>query len=353
MELEVYSFGHPLEHIGALARDAEQLGFSAMWFTESKHNPYLGCAVAATVTERLTVGTGIAVAFPRSPMVTAQAAWDLAGASDGRFILGLGTQVKAHIERRFSAPFDKPVPRLREYICALRAIFRAFQGEEKLSFDGDFYRFSLLTEFFSAGPIAHPDIPIYVAGVNRRICEMTGEVADGLHVHPFHSRDYLTSVVRPAIARGADRAGRDPAAIALACPVFMIVGDDEEEIEPQRSATRRQLAFYGSTRTYAPVFEQHGFGHAPGELHRLMARGELEAMERVITDEMLDLYAVTATWDELPQRLIERYDGVVDRVFPYAAQGTWTASPETRERWGDVAARVRAGANRRVASGTN
>jgi probable F420-dependent oxidoreductase len=343
VEFDIYSFGMPLERIGALAREAEDLGFSAMWFTESKHNPYLGCAVAATSTERLQVGTGIAVAFPRSPMVTAQTAWDLAGASRGRFILGLGTQVKAHIERRFSTPFDHPVPRLREYVLALRAIFRAFQGEEKLSFKGDFYSFSLLTEFFSAGPIAHPDIPIYVAGVNRRICEMTGEVGDGFHVHPFHSRDYLTGVVRPAIAAGAQRAGRDPAAVVLACPVFMIVGDTDEERAPQIAAARRQLAFYGSTRTYAPVFDQHGFDHVPRELHRFMAKGDVEAMEQVITDEMLDVYAVTATWDELPARLLERYDGVVDRVFPYAAQGAWTVSPETRERWGDVAARVRAG----------
>jgi probable F420-dependent oxidoreductase len=345
VEFDIYSFGQPLDRVGDLARDAEQLGFSAMWFTESKHNPYLGCAVAATVTERLAVGTGIAVAFPRSPMVTAQTAWDLAAASRGRFILGLGTQVKAHIERRFSTPFDHPVPRLREYICALRAIFRAFQGEEKLSFTGDFYSFSLLTEFFSAGPIDHPDIPIYVAGVNRRICEMAGEVCDGFHVHPFHSRDYLNEAVHPAIAQGAARAGRDPSAVSLACPVFMIVGDTEAELEPQRAATRRQIAFYGSTRTYAPVFAQHGFDDATSELHRFMAAGDTAAMDKVITDEMLDVYAVTATWDELPARLLERYEGVVDRVFPYAVQGAWTASPETRERWAEVAARVRAGAH--------
>jgi probable F420-dependent oxidoreductase len=343
MEFDVYSFGQPLERVGALAREAEELGFSAMWFTESKHNPYLGCAVAATATERLAVGTAIAVAFPRSPMVTAQTAWDLAGASRGRFILGLGTQVKAHIERRFSAVFDHPVPRLREYVCALRAIFRAFQGEEKLSFKGDFYSFSLLTDFFSAGPIEHPHIPIYVAGVNRLVCEMTGEVCDGFHVHPFHSRDYLTEVVRPAIAAGAARAGRDPSDVALACPVFMIVGDTEEELAPQRAAARRQLAFYGSTRTYEPVFAQHGYDGSSGRLHRLLAKGDVTGMEQVITDEMLDVYAVTATWDDLPAKLLERYEGVVDRVFPYAGQGAWTATPETRERWAGVAAKVRAG----------
>jgi probable F420-dependent oxidoreductase len=343
VEFDVYSFGQPLDSIGALARDAEDLGFSAMWFTESKHNPYLGCAVAATVTERMHIGTGIAVAFPRSPMVTAQTSWDLAAASGGRFILGLGTQVKAHIERRFSTPFDHPVPRLREYILALRAIFRAFQGEEPLSFKGDFYSFSLLTDFFSAGPIAWPQIPIYVAGVNPRIAAMAGEVCDGFHVHPFHSRDYLTAVVRPAIAVGAARTERDPAEVSLACPVFMIVGDTEEELARQRAATRRQIAFYGSTRTYAPVFAHHGFDHAPELLHRLMAAGDVDAMEQVITDDMLDVYAVTAAWDELPGRLLDRYEGLVDRIFPYAGQGDWTASSETRERWGEVAARVRAG----------
>src|ERR1700681_2354429 len=191
MDLDVYSFGAPLARVEAMARDVEALGFSGLWFSESKHNPYLCSALASVATEELMIGTDIAVAFPRSPMVTAQAAWDLAAASSGRFVLGLGTQVKGHIERRFSVAFDRPVARLRDYVLSLRAIWQAFQGEARLAYEGEVYDFSLLTEFFNPGPIEHPDIPVYVAGVNRSSAVMAGEVCDGFHVHPFHSVQYL------------------------------------------------------------------------------------------------------------------------------------------------------------------
>ena len=226
---------------------------------------------------------------------------------------------------------------------SLRAIFRAFQGEEPLEFEGDFYRFSLLTDFFSPGPIEHPDIPVYVAGVNRGIARMAGEVCDGFHVHPLHSRRYLDEVLRPAIAEGARDAGRDPSAVALACPVFMIVGDTEEEREPQRLATRRQLSFYGSTPAYRRVFELHGFDDVGETLHRLQREGDTEGMAAAVTDEMLEAYAVTATWEELPRTLVERYEGAVDRIFPYSGQGVRLSDPVGRERWADVARRVRAG----------
>jgi probable F420-dependent oxidoreductase len=343
MEFDVYNFGSPLGEVSELAREVEDLGFSGMWFTESKHNPFLGCALAAAASDRLAIGTAIAVAFPRSPMVTAQAAWDLAALSGGRFILGLGTQVKAHMERRFSTKFEHPVAKMREYVLALRAIFRAFQEEEPLKFHGDFYAFSLLTEFFSPGPIAHPDVAIYVAGVNRLMARMAGEACDGFHVHPLHSRRYLEEVVRPAIAEGAARARRDPSDISLACPVFMIVGDNEEEIERARRLTRRQLAFYGSTRTYRPVLELHGWQDASSALHRLMSQGDIEAMEKVITDEMLDAFAVTASWEDLPGSVLDRYRGLVDRVFPYFVDTSWRASPERREHWREVATAVRSG----------
>jgi probable F420-dependent oxidoreductase len=258
MEFDVYNLSSALGEVADLAREVEELGFSGIWFTESKHNPFLGCALAAAASERLVIGTAIAVAF-------------------------------------------------------------------------------------SPGPIARPEIPIYVAGVNRLIARMAGEVCDGFHVHPFHSRRYLEQVVRPAIADGAARAGRDPSDISLACPVFMIVGDSDEEIERSRRSTRRQLAFYGSTRTYRPVFEAHGWQDASGALHRVMAQGDVEAMEAVITDEMLDAYAVTASWDDLPQAILGRYNGLVDRVFPYFGDTAWQASPERRERWREVAWAVRSG----------
>jgi probable F420-dependent oxidoreductase len=336
MELDAYGASLRLEDAAAVARRVEELGFAGLWFTESQRPPFLSCAVAATVTSSITLGTAIAVAFPRSPMITAQTAWELGRASSGRFSLGLGTQVKAHIERRFSTPFEHPAPKLREYVLALRAIWRAFQGEERLSFEGKFYRFSLLTDFFSPGASEHPNIPISIAGVNPGMARIAGEVCDGFHVHPFHSRRYLREVIRPAIEKGAASAGRDAGECEIFCPVFTIVGDTEAERAGQRDAVRRQISFYGSTRTYLPVFALHGWENASEQLHRLMAKGDHDGMAAVITDEMLDEYAVTATWDELAPSLLARYEGLADRVFSYGPAQSWIESPGLVERWQSV-----------------
>jgi probable F420-dependent oxidoreductase len=344
MELDCLSFGGPLGGIPELARGAEEIGFSALWFTESAHNPFVTSAAAALATDRMLIGTGIAVAFPRSPMVTAQAAWDLAEATGGRFVLGLGSQVKAHIERRFSTPFSQPAARLREYTLAVRAIWRAFQGEEKLAFDGDFYRFSLLTEFFSPGPIDHPDIGIFLSAVNPHMLRVAGEVADGVHVHPFHSKRYLEEVIRPGVAAGAGPAGRGVDAIALAVPVFVITADSDADMERQRTSVRRQLAFYGSTPAYRPVFECHGWEDTADQLRALQRRGDGGAMARCITDEMLAVFAVTASWDGLADALLDRYSGLAHRVFPYGTAGDWQRHPERAEQWRAVASAVRAGA---------
>lgn len=299
--------------------------------------------VAATSTASIDIGTAIAVAFPRSPMVTAQVAWELAEATGGRFILGLGTQVKAHNERRFSVrPFEHPGPRLREYVLALRAIFRAFQGEEPLAFEGDFYAFDLLPPFFAPGPIERPDVPVYVAGVNRWMARMAGEVCDGFHVHPFHSERYLREVVIPAIEEGAAAMGRSRADVKLACPVFAIVGDSDEEREGLRQMVKTQIAFYGSTRTYRPVFELHGWGDTTDRLREHQAEGDIGAMAGEITDEMLEAYAVEAPWDGIASAILDRYGGLVDRTFSYFAAGAWRASPEAADRWREVARQVRA-----------
>ncbi len=342
MEFDVYGASLPMERVASVAPRVEELGFSGLWFTESQRPPYLACAVASTVTSRVTIGTAIAVAFPRSPMITAQTAWELNRASAGRFSLGLGSQVKAHIERRFSVPFEHPAAKLREYVLALRAIWRAFQGEEPLKFEGDYYSFSLLTDFFSPGRSDLPDIPVSMAGVNPGMARLAGEVCDGFHVHPFHSPRYLTDVVQPAIAAGAERAGRSPAEVELFVPVFTIVGDSEAERASQRDAVRRQLSFYGSTRTYRPVFEAHGWGETSDRLHRLMAKGDTDAMANEINDEMLGDYAVTATWDDLGGRLADRYRGLADRVFSYGPCQEWIGDAELEGRWQSVAATVRA-----------
>jgi probable F420-dependent oxidoreductase len=341
VELDAYAASLRVEHTTSVARRVEELGFSGLWFTESQRPPFLACAVASTVTTSIELGTAIAVAFPRSPMITAQNAWELARASDGRFSLGLGSQVKAHMERRFSVPFEHPGPKLREYVLALRAIWRAFQGEERLRFEGEYYSFSLLTDFFSPGPSDHPDIPVAVAGVNAGMARLAGEVCDGFHAHPFHSPRYLREVIRPALAAGAAAAGRAAETCELYCPVFVIVGDSEAERVAQRDSARRQLSFYGSTRTYRRVFELHGWGEASEQLHRLMAGGDTDAMAGIITDEMLDEYAVTATWDDLASTLLDRYQGLADRIFSYEPAQVWIDTPELAERWQAVAAAVR------------
>jgi probable F420-dependent oxidoreductase len=336
MKLDAMSGGLPIRAMHTLARDVEDTGFAGLWITESGRTAYGACTAAALATERLDLGTGIAVAFPRSPMVTAQAAWELQEATGGRFVLGLGTQVKGHIERRYSAPFEHPGPRMREYVLALKAIFRAFRGEDKLDFQGDFYRLSLLPQMWSPGAIDAPDPPVYLAGVNPWMCRAIGEVADGIHVHPMHSLRYLDEVVRPNLAAGAREAGRDPADVAIVCPVLTIVGDTEEERVTWRERARLQLAFYGSTRTYARVFELHGWPGTSEKLHEQQAAGDIPGMAKTFTDDMLDAFSLTSTWDGLADAIVGRYTGIADRVICYFATASWSEDPAARQRWAEV-----------------
>src|SRR5919202_1836889 len=216
--------GKNLRSAGDAARAAEALGFTGLWTSETKHDAFLPLAIAADATERIELGTSIAVAFSRSPMEVAQTTWDLQDLSEGRFILGLGTQVKAHIKRRFSMPWDRPVARLREYILALRAIWQSFQTGGPLTFEGEFYRHTLMTPFFNPGPIEQPEVPVYIAGVNTRLTTLAGELCDGFHVHPFHSPEYVRKTVKPAIAEGAKKVGRNPEEVELATSVFVVSG---------------------------------------------------------------------------------------------------------------------------------
>src|SRR5438270_1154691 len=226
MRFELMTTGAPLRRIQDLARDAASAGFSGLVVTEGARTGYLACAAAALAAD-IDISTGIAVAFPRSPMVTAQSAWELAELSGGRFRLGIGTQVRAHVERRYATPFDPPGPRLREYVQAVRAIFRAFRGEERLDFSGSYWSFSLLPAQWSPGPIDVPDPPIDVAAVSPWMLRMAGEVAAGVHVHPLNTPTYLAETVRPSVAEGAKKAGRDPADVQLIVPVFVAPGDTE------------------------------------------------------------------------------------------------------------------------------
>ena len=332
MKLDAFGLGLELHAAQTRARALVDMGFDGLQMAEAGRTAFLNCAATTLAAPELDIGTAIAVAFPRSPMVTAQCAWELAEASGGRFTLGLGTQVQAHIERRFSAVYDRPGARLREYVLALRAIFRAFQGTERLDFRGDFYRMNLLG-MWSPGPIAHPDVPIYLAGVRPWMLRAIGEVADGVHVHPFHSLKYLDEVVRPNVEQGARAAGRDPASIKLACPVFTIVGDSEEERAPWRERARLQIAFYGSTPAYDGVFELHGWKGTSERLHELQRAGDMAAMAATITDEMLEVYAVTSNWQDLPATLVKKYRGRAERLIFYFADAALGEGPEHTAKW--------------------
>src|SRR5215207_236653 len=306
--------GGYLQSVGETARAAESLGFAGLWTSETKHDAFLPLAIAANETERIELGTSVAIAFSRSPMEMAQTAWDLQDLSEGRFILGLGTQVKAHIKRRFSMPWDRPVARLREYIGALRAIWGSFQSGESLQFEGQFYRHTLMTPFFNPGPIERPDVPVYIAGVNTGLARLAGELCDGFHVHPFHSPEYVRRTVKPAIAEGAQKEGRDPGEIELATSVFVITGEESGE---QREKMRAQISFYASTPTYRTVLEAHGWEEVGGRLGKLARDKRWEEMPELITDEMLRAFAVEAAPGEVGDALKERYEGLIDRVSLY------------------------------------
>ena len=337
MRLDSVSGPQPLHKMQELARAVEGAGFGGLWLFEGGRTAYLSCAAAALAVDGIDIGTAIALAFPRSPMITAQIAWELAETTRGRFRVGLGTQVKAHIERRYATTFDRPGPRLREYVLAMKAMFRAFRREEKPDFEGEFFRFNLLPDMWSPGPIDVPDPPIYTAGVNPWMLRMCGEVADGLHVHPLNTRRYVDEVIRPNVAEGARRAGRDAGAIQIVCPVFTIVGDTDEEQEQWRQEARFQIAFYGSTRTYRKIFELHGWDDTPNRLHEAQAKGDFAAMAATITDEMLAEFAITSTWDGLAGAIRARYDGVADQVIAYFSTRDWAGDPGPLERWAAVA----------------
>ncbi len=314
--------------IATRAREFERQGFDCVWTFEAKADAFLPLAHAAAATSKLEIGTNIAVAFARSPFSMAQIAWDLQRDSGGRFRLGLGTQVRAHIERRFSMPFEHPAARVTDYIRCMRAIWETFQNGTRPDYEGPFYRFKVINEFFNPGPLAQPNIPVYLAGVNARMCRAAGEVADGFHVHPMHSAGYLRDVVRPALDEGARTRGKSVADLELYAPVFVITGDTVESRRAMERLVRRQMAFYGSTPSYAAVLEYHGFGDLPRQLNGLMREGKLDSMGDIIPDELIEHLAIVAPPAEIGVRMRERYAGLLDRVALYATMdgdGEFTA----------------------------
>jgi probable F420-dependent oxidoreductase len=311
------------------ARKMERIGFDAIWTFEAAHNPFLPLMQAVAATDSIEVGTNITVAFARSPFAVAQVAWDLQKASRGRFHLGLGTQVRAHVERRFSMPFEHPARRIADYIRCVRAIWDTFQNGTRPDYQGEFYQFKLMNPFFEPGPLDHPEIPIYLAGVNPRMCRVAGEVADGFHVHPMHSVSYVEKVVRPAIEAGAEAAGRGGTHLDLFASVFAVSGETAAERAEAEAAVREQVAFYASTPNYRALLEHHGFDALGKELSDLMRRGEYKEMFKRVPDALMDAVAVAAEPDKLGTALRQRYEGVLERVSLYfpmpegAAEAPW------------------------------
>jgi probable F420-dependent oxidoreductase len=301
-----------LPSIPALARAAEAMGFNALWSTETMHDPFLPGALIAEHTQRLHFGTAVAIAFARSPATLAYTAWDLAQASGGRFILGLGTQVKAHIERRFGMPWpESVVGKLREQITAIRAFWNTWQTNQPLNFRGEYYKLSLMSPFFNPGPIKYPDIPIYIAGVNIGLAKLAGEVAQGFQAHPFHTPRYLREVVLPAIEQGVAKAGRARADIQVSTSAFVVTSPEEEYF------VRAQVAFYASTPSYRAVMELHGWEETAHQLSALAAHGQWGEMAGLISDEMLHEFALVTSPADLPSALMQRYRGMVDRLGLY------------------------------------
>jgi probable F420-dependent oxidoreductase len=329
-----------LRRVGQVAAHAESLGYDGLWSAEAGHDPYLPLAVAAGATDHVTLGTNITVAFPRSPMVHAQIAWDLQAASQGRFVLGLGTQVKGHNERRYSTPWTPPGPRLREMIQLLRHIWDVWQNGTKPSFQGKHYQFSLMTPFFSPAPIEWPDIPIWIAAVNPYMLTLAGELCDGVHVHPFHSEKYVRETVLPNVEAGLKKSGRTRSAITLSTSAFVIGGKDREEIQRAKAAVRQQLSFYASTRSYEVVLQAHGWGEVCHKLNEKAAKGDWAGMGSLVTDEMLAVYAVEGVWDDIPALLRKKYSGLLDRIAFYMPM---RPSDESDTFWSEFIAACRRG----------
>ncbi|WP_276259781.1 TIGR03617 family F420-dependent LLM class oxidoreductase [Haloglomus litoreum] len=304
------------EDTAGLAEAAEAAGFDGIWAPEMDFDAFLPLPVVAEHTTDIELGTRIATAFARSPMVLALQGWDLQRYSDGRFVLGLGTQVKGHNERRFSVDFEweRPGPRLREVVESIKHIWDVFEGEaDEFDYDGEFYQFSLLPEAFDPGPLDSGQPDIWVAGVNEYNLKMAGGTADGLCMHIFNTPEYTEEVIEPTVRAGAEKMGKSMDEVTLSASPFVITGDADRRAA-RREEVRGRIAFYGSTRTYHDVFELHGWDDIGPELHELSKEGQWGEMQRLVTDEMVEAFAVEAPPEELADEIRETYGGIADRV---------------------------------------
>jgi probable F420-dependent oxidoreductase len=306
--------GIALGDVGAAAQRAEAAGAAAAWIGEVNSDPFLPMLLAAEHTERLQVGTSVAIAFARSPMTVAMTAYDLQRASHGRFVLGLGTQVKGHVTRRFSMPWSAPAARMREYVQALHAIWASWEDESRLDFAGEFYTHTLMTPMFRPPRHGYGRPEVMVAGVGERLVHVAGEVGDGLFVHPFSTPDYVRAHILPGFEAGLAASGRGRSAATLACALLTATGGTDEQVDAAAADARRQLAFYASTAAYRPVLAAHGWEDLQPRLAELVKSGRWAELAAVLPDEVLTTFALVGRPDEVAAQLLERWDGVLDRA---------------------------------------
>jgi probable F420-dependent oxidoreductase len=314
MKVDAYNYVSAVDDGGRRAEAAERFGYDGWFASETQTDVFVACAVAAERTRSIELATAIAVAFARNPMTVAVQANDLHALSGGRFVLGLGSQIRPHITKRYSMPWSHPAARMREFILAVRAIWNAWAGAGRLEFRGDFYTHTLMTPFFDPGPNPHGNPPIILAAVGPLMTEVAGEVADGILCHMFSSERYLREVTLPALERGAARAGRDLSRFEITAPGFVVARDTEEEITAGVEAVRQQIGFYGSTPAYRPVLETHGWEELHDELNALTKRGAWDQLASVIDDEVLHTFAVIGTPEDAVAELKRRYGDVATRV---------------------------------------
>jgi probable F420-dependent oxidoreductase len=330
--------GTDLARAAADAREREEAGYSGIWTAETSHDPFFPLVVAAEHTSTVELGTSIAVAFARNPMTLANIGWDLQAFSGGRFVLGLGSQIKPHITKRFSMPWTHPAPRMRELVLAIRAIWDNWQNGTKLDFRGDFYTHTLMTPFFNPGPLPDGIAPpkVFLAGVGELMTETAGEVCDGFICHGFTTERYLREVTIPALERGRAKAGKTMEGFEIVGPSFVVTGTSESDLTNASQGTRQQIAFYGSTPAYKPVLDLHGWGGLQDELNAMSKQGKWVEMGGLIDDEILNTFAVVGEPEQIAPELHRRYGDVIQRVSFYAP---YKSDPE---RWRRVLADVKA-----------
>ena len=331
--------GTDLRKVAASAKEVEAAGYSGAWTAETAHDPFLPLLLAAEHTDTLELGTSIAVAFAHNPMLLANIGWDLQSYSQGRFVLGLGSQIKPHITKRFSMEWSHPAPRMREMIMAIRAIWDTWENGTPLAFRGDFYTHTLMTPFFTPdrADLAGFGVPkVFLAGVGEMMTEVAGEVCDGFICHGFTTEKYLREVTLPALARGRAKAGKTMEGFEIVGPSFVVTGNTDADLDAAATGTRQQIAFYGSTPAYKPVLELHGWGGLQEELNALSKQGNWVEMGKLIDDEILNTFAVVGEPEKIAPELGRRYGDVIQRISFYAPYKT------DPDRWSQVLADLKA-----------